>query len=165
MSKKFTNTDPYDATVDQMWAMLSDEAYWKAKYESLGATNVTFTTFEASDTEIRMVNERDVPADLPSFAKKIVGDTNHTTHTETYSRAGDNVSGTADIRIKNIPGGMTGTYKISSSGSGSTWAADYDIKVSLPMVGGKLEGVMKDETASNFKQEKAFNDQWLANNG
>jgi hypothetical protein len=165
MSKKFTNTDPYDASVDQMWAMLSDEAYWKAKYESLGATNVQFTFFEASDTEIRMVNERDVPADLPSFAKKIVGDTNHTTHTETYSRAGDNVSGTADIRIKNVPGGMTGTYKISASGSGSTWAADYDIKVSIPMVGGKLEGVMKDETASNFKQEKTFNDQWLANNG
>lgn len=163
MSKKFTNTDPYDATVDQMWAMLSEEGYWRAKYESMGAQNIVFPTFEASDTEITMVNERDVPADLPGFAKKIIGETNHVTQTEKWTRAGDAASATEEILVKNIPGGTTGTMKISPSGAGSSWAADFDIKVSIPMVGGKLEGVLKDETASNFKQEKVFNDQWLGN--
>jgi hypothetical protein len=30
------------------------------------------------------------------------------------------------------------------------------------MVGGKLEGLMLDETTANFKKEKEFNDSWLA---
>ncbi len=165
MSKKFTNTDPYDASVDQMWAMIDNQEYYTAKYESLGASNITFTQFTASDDAITFTNERDVPADLPSFAKKIIGDTNHVTHTERWTRSGDSATCSVEIRIKNVPGGTTGTMDITSSGSGSSWAANFDIKFSVPLVGGKLEGLMRDETASNFKQEKAFNDQWLANNG
>ncbi len=163
MSKKFTNTDPYDATIDQMWAMLSDQSYWQAKYESMGAQNIAITTFEAGDTELTVSTQRDVPADLPGFAKKVIGETNHVTQTEKYTRAGDAISATEEILVKNLPGGTTGTMKITPSGAGSSWAADFDIKVSIPMVGGKLEGVMKGETAQNFKQEKAFNDQWLGN--
>ena len=164
MSKKFTNTDPYDATVDQLWAMISTQEYWTSKYESMGASNVTFTQFNVSDEAVTVVNERDVPADLPSFAKKIIGETNHVTHTERWTRSGEQATCSIEIQVKNVPGGTTGTMEMKPSGSGSTWSADFDIKVGIPMVGGKLEGVMKDETASNFKQEKAFNDQWLANN-
>ena len=32
------------------------------------------------------------------------------------------------------------------------------------MVGGKLEGVMTDQTGDQLGQEKSFNDQWLADN-
>ncbi len=165
MSKKFTNTDPYDATVDQLWEMISNQDYWVAKYESMGASNVTFTTFNADSGSLTVVNERDVPADLPSFAKKIIGETNHVTHTERWTRSGDQATCSIEIQVKNVPGGTTGTMEMKPSGAGSTWSADFNIKVSIPMVGGKLEGVMKDETASNFKQEKTFNDQWLADNG
>jgi hypothetical protein len=165
MSKKFTNTDPYDASVDQMWAMICNQDYWTAKYESLGASNVRFTQFTADDDTLTLVNERDVPADLPSFAKKIIGDTNHLTHTERWTRSGDSAACTIEIQVKNLPGGTTGTMELNPSGSGSTWSADFDIKVGIPMVGGKLEGLLKDETGSNFRQEKSFNDQWLATNG
>jgi hypothetical protein len=164
VSKKFTNTDPYDASIDQMWAMLSDQGYHQAKYEALGAGNISFTEFNADSSAITMKNERDVPADLPSFAKKIVGETNHVTQTERWTRSGDSASCSIEIQIKNVPGGTTGTMDINPTGSGCSWAADFTIKVGIPMVGGKLEGVMKDETASNFVKEKTFNDEWLASN-
>lgn len=162
VSKKFTNTDPYDADMDAMWAMLSTQEYWQAKYEALGAKNVVFTTFDVSDDQITLVNERDVPADLPSFAKKIIGDTNHTTQKEVWTRSGDSASATEEIHVKNLPGGTTGTMKITTSGSGTVWNTDFDIKIGIPVVGGKLEGLMKDELGSNFTEEKTFNDGWLA---
>ena len=116
MSKKFTNTDPYDANVDQMWAMLSDQDYWTAKYESMGASNVTFTQFNAGEDALTVVNERDVPADLPSFAKKIVGETNHVTHTERWTRAGDNATSTTSpaSTYTSIPTAGTGTVPVSA---------------------------------------------------
>lgn len=162
MAKKFTNTYSYDADLDAMWAMLSDRDYHQGKYESLDAANITFSTFAADETSITMVNERDVPADLPSFAKKIIGDTNHLTHTERWTRVDDAATCSLEITVKNLPGGTSGTMEIKPASSGCTWDADLDIKIGVPLLGGKLEGVMHDETSLNFRQEKAFNDAWLA---
>lgn len=162
MAKKFTKTDPYSADVDQLWAMLSDQNYHQAKYESLGAENIRFPSFSADDTSITMVNERDVPADLPGFAKKIIGETNHVTQTERWTRAGDTATCAVEITVKNLPGGTTGTIDITPSESGSAWTTDFDIKIGVPLLGGKLEDVMKGETASSQAEEKVFNDRWLA---
>ncbi len=164
MAKKFTNTDPYDATLDQLWAMISNQDYWQAKYEAMGHSDITFAEFSASDDAISVKVTRSVPADLPGFAKKIVGETNVVTQTEKWTRAGDKATATEEILVKNVPGGTTGTMEIVPAGAGSEWSADFDIKVSIPMVGGKLEGVMQNETGATFKQEKAFNDKWLAEN-
>jgi hypothetical protein len=164
VSKKFSNTEQYDADLDAMWAMQTTKEWWTAKYEALGASNIVFHTFDADDTSFTIVSERDVPADLPGFAKKIVGETNHVTQTEKWTRNADAANATIELLFKNIPGGTTGTMSITPSGSGTVWQSDFDIKVNIPMVGGKLEDVIKKETGSNFKQEKAFNDTWLANN-
>lgn len=162
MSKKFRNSDAYDADMDAMWAMISSQEYWSRKYESMGATNIHFDRFDAGDSSLTVTSQRDVPADLPGFAKKIIGETNRVTQTERWSRAGDSAHCDITIAVKNLPGGTTGTMDMTTRGGGVVWDSDFDIKVGVPLVGGKLEGVMHDETASNFAQEKTFNDSWLA---
>jgi hypothetical protein len=165
MSKKFTNTDPYRADVGSMWAMLCDQDYWRRKYESMGATAVEFQQFDATDTALTVRSTRNVPADLPGFAKKIIGDTNHVTQSERYTRTGDTIRCQIEIAVKNVPGGTTGSMVIRPTGDGCAWDADLDVKVNIPLVGGKLEGVIHKETANNFVQEKGFNDSWLAGRG
>jgi len=162
MSKKFTNTDTYAGSADQLWAMLSDQAYWDSKYETLGATNVEWLTFNASDTAVTVSSTREVAANLPSAAKKIIGETAVVTQTEEWTRSGDESNCEITIATKGAPGGTTGTMKIKSDGDTSTWTADFDIKVSIPLLGKKLEGIMHEETANNFVAEKTFNDEWLA---
>lgn len=162
MSKKFTTTEQYDADMDAMWAMMSQREHYLRKFEACGATNVSLTTFTADGDSITVVNERDVPADLPGFAKKIIGDTNHVTQTERWTRAGDSASCAIEIAVKNLPGGTTGTMSITPSGSGCTQTADLDIKIPVPLVGGRLEGLMHEQTGVQFAEEKAFKDSWLA---
>jgi hypothetical protein len=162
MSKKFTNSDPYDADLDAMWAMISDRDYWTQKYGSMGASNISFEQFDAGDAALTVTSRRDVPADLPGFAKKIIGETNHVTQTERWTRSADAAHCAITIEVKNVPGGTSGTMDMKPSGAGTVWDADFDIKISLPLVGGKLEGVMLDETRANFVKEKTFNDSWLA---
>jgi hypothetical protein len=162
MAKKFTNSDPYAASTDQLWAMLGSRDYWEQKYQTMGATEVEFQEFTPSADAVSLKTVRSVPADLPGFAKKIIGETNRVTQTENWRRAGDTLSCDIDIAVKNVPGGTTGTMQIKPTGAGCQWDANFDIKVPLPIVGGKLEGLMVDETTANFKQEKVFNDSWLA---
>lgn len=162
MAKKFSNTDPYDASPDKMWAMLSDKDYWESKYTALGASNIQWQTFNADDAAITVKSTREVPADLPGFAKKVIGETSVVTQEENWTRSGDTANCTINITVKGAPGGTTGTMKIAPSGAGTAWEANFEIKVSVPMVGGKLEGLMMKETGANFVKEKTFNDEWLA---
>lgn len=162
MAKQFTNSDPYDEGLDAMWAMICSQDYWQQKYESMGATDIRFDQFDAGDTALTVTSQRAVPADLPGFAKKIIGETNHVTQTERWTRSGDSAHCDITIHVKNLPGGTTGTMVMNATPTGTVWDADFDIKIGVPLLGGKLEQLMHEETTSNFKQEKAFNDTWLA---
>ena len=162
MSKKFNNVDSYAGSPDQIWAMLSDQAYWEGKYESLGASNLQWKTFNAGDTSLTVSSVREVAANLPAAAKKVIGETAEITQTEEWTKSADGLACTISITTKGAPGGTDGTMAVKADGAGSTWSADFDIKVSIPLLGKKLEGIMQEETAENFKKEKTFNDDWLA---
>lgn len=162
MSKQFSNVDTYNTTVDGLWAMLSDKDYWEQKYASTGATDFEWKTFNVADDTLTVSSVRKVAANLPSAAKKIVGDKAEITQTENWRRDGDGLACDINILTKGAPGGTTGTMKVTPAGGTVSWSADFTITVKVPLMGKKLEGVMFDETSENFKTEKAFNDDWLA---
>lgn len=162
MAKKFNNVDSYAASPDQIWAMLSDQSYWEEKYGSTGANNLEWQTFNAGDDTLTISSVREVAANLPSAAKKVIGETAVITQTENWTRAGDQLTCTISITTKGAPGGTEGTMSVKPSGDGSAWAADFEISVPIPLLGKKLEGVIHDETSNNFATEKTFNDKWLS---
>jgi len=161
MIKKFTNVDTYAATPDQLWTMLSDQSYWEAKYEALGATNLDWHTFNVDSNELTVSSIREVHANLPAAVRKIVGESAHVAQTEHWSKAGDELSCQISIATKGAPGGTTGIMTIVPADGGSSWAADFDIHVPIPLLGKKLEQIMFDETAKDFVAERVFNNQWL----
>lgn len=163
MATKISNTDRYDATPGQLLDMMRDEAYWSAKYEDLGASEFTLEEFADDGDTLRVKGRRVVPADLPSVAKKVIGDTNTVTQSEDWRPDGDGYVCDFAVEIANVPGGMKGWMKIVPVGEAqSDWILEYSIKVSIPLIGGKLEGVMKDETRANLEKEFAFNSAWVA---
>ncbi len=162
MGKKFNNVDSYTGSPDQIWAMLSDQAYWAGKYETLGASNLQWKTFNATETALTVSSVREVAANLPAAAKKIIGDTAEVTQTEEWTKSGDELACKITITTKGAPGGTNGSMAVKAAGAGSTWSVEFDIKVSIPLLGKKLEGIMLDETGENFVKEKIFNDKWLA---
>lgn len=163
MSKKFTNVDSYSATPDQVWAMVTDKNYWESKYAATGASNLEWKTFNADGDSLTISSVRDVAATVPKVAQKIIGDTAQITQTEKWTRNGDALTSEVEILTKGAPGGTNGTTTVKPSGSaGSTWSADMEIKVPVPLMGGKLEGIMHEEMGKSFAEEKVFNEQWLA---
>lgn len=162
MSKKFTNVDTYSATPDQVWAMVTDKAYWEAKYAATGATNLQWRNFNADSDSLTLSTVRDVAATVPKVAQKLIGETAQVTQTEKWTRNGDELTSEVEIVTKGAPGGTTGTTTVKPSPEGSTWSADMDIKVPVPLLGGKLEGIMHEEMGKGFADEKVFNEQWLA---
>ena len=106
MSKKISRVDKYEASAEAILAMLQDRDYVDAKYQALGDISTSVETFETTDDGLSLKVDRQVPADLPGFAKKIMGDTNRIVQTENWGpvwrgeflRSQDRVPGQAPAR-------------------------------------------------------------------
>ena len=163
MSKKIKQTDHYEATPDAMMAMLGSTEYVEAKYQALGDISAEIVEHTSTDTAMVLKVDRQVPSDLPDFAKKVLGDTNHLVQTETWSAAGDGYKCDLSIDSPGKPLTIKSRSEIVPSGDGSDWNVDMEIKASIPLVGGKLEGVVEKETRATMAKEYDFNKMWLAN--
>lgn len=164
MSKKISRVDKYQASADAILAMLQDREYVDAKYRTLGDISTNVATFETTDDGLTLKVERVVPAELPDFAKKILGDTNRITQSETWSPAGDGSVCKLGIEFPGKPLHITGILEVKPTGeSTADWVVNMDVKSSVPLVGGKLEGVVVKETLASLDKEYVFNQEWLAN--
>ena len=163
MSKKISRVDKYQASADAVWAMLHDRAYLDAKYQALGDNSTDVQTFDTADDSISLKVERIVPADLPDFAKKILGDTNRIEQAEKWTAVGDGYSCDLKIEFPGKPLHVTGKLDVKPTGDASAdWVVNMEVKSSVPLVGGKLEGVVVKETLASLDKEYAFNQEWLA---
>lgn len=162
MSKKISRVDKYNASADDIWAMLNSREYVDGKYQALGDISTDVVTFDTGDS-VALSVERIVPADLPDFAKKIMGDTNKIVQTENWTASGDSYVCDLHIEFPGKPLKVTGKLEVKPTGDAtSDWHVNMEIKASIPLVGGKLEGVVEKETLASLDKEYAFNQEWLA---
>lgn len=163
MSKKISRVDKYNASADDIWAMLNSRDYVDAKYQALGDISTDVVQFDTGDA-IALSVERVVPAELPDFAKKIMGDTNKIVQNENWSAAaGGGYVCDLHIEFPGKPLKVTGKLEVKPTGDAtSDWVVNMEIKASVPLIGGKLEGVVEKETLASLDKEYSFNQEWLA---
>jgi hypothetical protein len=143
--------------------MLQSREYVDAKYQGLGDIATNVETFEPSDDSIRLTVDRTVPADLPDFAKKVLGDTNRIVQNESWTATGDGYECDLKIEFPGKPLHVRGRLEIRPTGDATAdWDVDMEIKASIPLIGGKLEDVVRKETLASLDKEYAFNQEWLA---
>ena len=163
MSQKVSNTDRYAATPDQMIEMMAKPDYLTAKYDALGDIEFKVEEQEPSDGSLALKVSRTVSANLPDLAKKVLGETNDLIQSETWSTNGDTKTAEIVIDSPGKPVKIHGTAEIKPVGAGECdYTVKFEIKASVPLVGGKIEKMVATETKENFVKEKAFNDSFLS---
>ncbi len=160
VSQKISNPDRYPATPAQLMAMMQDPEYLTAKYEALGDVAFSVVEHSATGDGVSSKVEREVESTLPDMAKKVLGQTTKMVQTESWRAEGDGYAG--DLTVDSGPVHITGKQTIVPAGDGeSDWTAEMEIKASVPMIGGKIEKAVAEETKGSFPKEKAFNLKWL----
>ena len=96
---------------------------------------------------------------VPGYAKRFVGDEINIVQTEQWS---DIETGTVEITIPGKPGQMCGTIRLRESGGTTTETVDMDIRVSIPLVGGKIESLIADMLRKSLVAENGVGRQYLA---
>jgi hypothetical protein len=156
---KFSHQMRYDAAPADVYAMLADPAFRERAAQAAGNLrhDVTVTP---KGSGMRVVVDQTQPAKgIPSFAQKLVGDEIQIIQTEEWPDAG---SARLELEIPGKPGHFKGAIALTDNGAGGTVeSVTGELKVGIPLVGGRLEGLISDLLKSALRSEEQVGRSYL----
>ncbi|QZY28447.1 DUF2505 domain-containing protein [Nocardioides coralli] len=159
MAKRIVHELTYDAPLSEVAAMLADPAFRRevCDYQAVLRSEVTIEETDAG-LEVR-IDQVQAATGIPAFAAKFVGEEIQIVQSETWtSREHADI----EVTIPGKPGDMVGTATLSESDGTTTETVDLTVKVGIPLVGGKLEGLISDLLVKALRAENAVGRKWLA---
>lgn len=159
MSKRLQQKLVYEAPLAEVAAMLADTAFREEVCRNQRATS--YDVGIEGDASARTVRiQMDQPTDkVPSFAKKIVGESTTIVQTETWTSAD---RGDIHVSIPGKPGEMRGTATLVETGGVTTETVDLEITVKIPLIAGKIEELLAKLLGSALRAEERTGKAWLA---
>ena len=159
MSKRLKHDLTYDAPMTEVAEMLADPTFREEVCEFQGVKRV-MVSIDSDDNGMEVTIDQVQAAEgIPSFARKFVGDEINIVQQESWESPTD-----ADITvtIPGKPGEMAGTARLSESGGVTTETVELTVKVNIPLVGGKIEGLIADLLLKALKAENKVGRDYLA---
>ncbi len=147
-------------TVEEVRAMLADPVFRDAVCRYQGVEDSSVSIEEYDDGSMTVDLQRTYGTTLvPSFARKFVGATIDLVQREEWTTP---TEARFDVSIPGKPGEMTGSAHLVQSGADSVETVAMDVKVSIPLVGGKLEDMIAGLLKDAFRAENKVGVKWLA---
>lgn len=158
---RFSQELAYDASPENVRAMLGDPAFRKRVCEAMHASRHAVSVEDGGAGLTVVVDQTQPARGIPGFARRFVGDEIRIVQRETWT-SGTRASITLEIPGK--PGTFDGTVSLGGSpgGAGTVETVSGEVTVRVPMVGGKLEGLVGDLFRTALQTEQRVGEAWLA---
>jgi hypothetical protein len=158
----------FAAPAETVFAAFAGEDYWQAlmdRYREFTQQS-EITSFTAGtdgiDVGFRQVLSR---SELPGIVRTVIP-VDMVINRRQHFGPFDGVKGTAtggfDASVPHVPGRLEGGYALSATSSGSRLLVTGRCKVSVPLLGGKLEKLVLDFMKNLLSLEEAFTADWIA---
>lgn len=157
--KRVSHTLTYrGTTVETVYGMFADSAFRKAVGDAQRVIDFSCDiTPSGAGMEVRLEEAHGTDR-IPSFAQKLVGNEIRFIREESWTApSGADVQ----VTIPDKPAEMTGSTSLTQTGDDVIQQIDLDVKVSIPLVGGKLEGLVADFVRKAFDAENKVGVKWL----
>lgn len=157
MSTTVTFDLTYDAPLAAVTSMLADPTYREAVCDAQHATSRSVSISGIPGTvDVSFTQQTE---GVPSFAKRFVGSTITVTQHETWS--------TTDAATLDIDAGMPiaaikGSVAVAERGAQTVETVTLQISVKVPLVGGRLEGLVADMMRKALAKEYGVGKAYLA---
>jgi hypothetical protein len=148
----------YDAPLGDVFAMLSDPGFRQASADAMGVLSADVTITPNGEGISVHIDQVQPTEGVPGFARKFAGETTRAVQTEEW---GSPAGGTITIETPGKPTSIKGTLSLNESGGRTTETLEAEVKVMVPLIGGKLESLMADLVSSGMDKEQAAGVAWL----
>lgn len=138
---KFNESYSYgDADVESVFGLITSREFRTEAAADAGASDVDVSVDETPETTTVTI-VRTQPAEMPDFVKKLTGESVKVKQTESWSAPAADGSRTADVKVSIVgqPAEMLGTATLKPAGGGTRFDVVGDVKVSIPLLGRKIE--------------------------
>jgi TusA-related sulfurtransferase len=156
---KFRHDLEYDAAPDEVHAMLADRAFREKVCVAIRSVRHTVAVSPDGQSMSVLIDQTQPAKGIPSFAQKFVGDEIRVVQEESWT---DGSGADLSVTIPGKPGHLKGAIRLSGNGSGTVETVSGDIKVSIPLLGGKLEALIGDLLGAALDTEERVGRAWLA---
>jgi uncharacterized protein YndB with AHSA1/START domain len=159
MATKVTMELSYDASPDEVYAMLTDAAFREATCERMKVVRASAAVQHAGTSTVVTIDQVQPAQGLPSFATKLVGDEIRIIQQETWT---DSRHADVEVTIPGKPGEMVGTASLVETDGGTVERIDLEIRVRIPLVAGKIEKLVADMLRKALQTENETGRDYLS---
>jgi hypothetical protein len=152
----------YPAAPDAVFALLSDQAFRAAVCEATHAITHT-AVVEATGEQVVVRTTQVLPAMVPDFVKKMVGETLEVQQTERWepAQASGARSGAVSVTVSGQPAGMEGTRHLAASAAGTRGSVRGQVSVKVPFFGARIEPEIAAAIKAAIDKEGELARSWL----
>jgi hypothetical protein len=158
--KKVNEELRYDgATLQQVHEMLATPAFREQVCDNQHVLRHTVQVERDGQGMSVTIDQIQEARGIPGFAKKFVGDEINIVQSEDWTSP---EKGNIHVTIPGKPGEMAGTAHLTEDPDGTTETVNLTVKVNIPLVGGKIEGLIADLLSKALRAEHRTGVEWLA---
>lgn len=164
MASRFEYSVAYPFSTGRLWELVSAENYWADLIRAINGDRGSLDEFARDGDAVTVVMTQCIPeAALLSIVTKVrPGDLKIPRRLDlTY--AGGTIIGNATAGVSGVSASITATQ--TTSGEQASTLYRGEIKVGVPLVGGKIEKILQGELVSLFDAERDTTVDWERANG
>ncbi len=166
MSSRLEHRSTYPAPVDVVYSTLVDEAFLTERLQAIGGKGAALLSHRREGDRAAFTLRQGVDGDrLPSAVRSILkGDL--VVEREERWKAEDSAEGggymaISKVSIAGVPAEIRSRSRLVEAGL----TVQAEVRVNIPLIGGKLEKVVAEQVEKLLAAEAEFAEKWLAERG
>jgi hypothetical protein len=163
MATSLEHRSTFAATADIVFQTLVDEAFLTQRLSDIGGKNAALLDHSRDGERVTFRMRQGVDASrLPGAVRSMLNGDLVVEREERWRPEGDVYAGTSRVSITGVPAEIEGRQRIAGAGSGATLVITAQVRVGIPLIGGKIEKVVAEQVGKLLAAEGEYADKWLA---
>ncbi len=148
MGKRFSLNVDSEVDVEAVYAVLSGPDWARQRGAALGDDSELLSRVVTTDGGVTLVITRAVPAGGPGFLQRLLPSNPRATTTDIWAPSVDGVRrATWSAVLAGAPASLRGTMTLEPTPTGNRYTIDGEVRVPVPLIGGKAESFLADQLA------------------
>ncbi|OLR90765.1 DUF2505 domain-containing protein [Actinokineospora bangkokensis] len=163
MASRIEHRAEFAAPAAAVHAAFVDRDFLAERLRVLGGKGAQLLDYTERGGEVAFKLRQGVDAaKLPSAARAIIKGDLVVERTESWRQAATGFAGDTGASVSGVPGDVKGRFALVDAGTGSVWTTSGEVKVRIPLVGGKIEAAIAEQVGALLAAEARFTADWLA---
>ena len=161
---KFHHEMSYEAPAPAVYRMITDPEFQAQRAKAGNPVQADSSVVTESDGDVTITVDRLLAVQLPGMLQRLTGERVRIHETQTWRQADMEATrrdGRLTVGVAGHPGGVDGTLHLEGSPSATAITVEAEIKVGVPLVGGKIESWIAEMLTRFLTKEEELGRAWL----